>query len=127
MTKLKVLIVDDNPCVIKGLKGIIGVENDIEIVGDAKTGTEAISMSSELVPDVLLMDAGMLGSEGGFSAALYIKKHLPDIKVLFLTVHSGYMEDALAAGADGYLMKDCQATDLVEKIKEVCMARTILN
>jgi DNA-binding NarL/FixJ family response regulator len=105
----------------------MAIENDLDIVGEAKTCAEAVSKADELIPDVLLMDVRMLEAAGGMKAALAIKRKLPDVKVLFMSVHGGYMEDAIEAGADGYMMKDCQATDLIKKIREVCIKQAEFN
>ena len=116
MEKIKVLLVDDNEVVREGLKSILEPQVDIEVVGQAVDGLDALVKAERLQPDVILMDAQMPGIDGP-EATRRIKKNLPDIKVLFLTVYGDYVGDALAAGASWYLTKDCRRQDLLEAIR----------
>ena len=115
---IKVLIVDDSSVVRDGLKGILRAHPEIAMVGEAENGLEAIDKADQLKPDVILMDAQMPVMDG-MEATRQIKERLPVVKVLFLTVHAGYMEDALAAGADGYLPKDSGRRELLQAIREL--------
>jgi len=116
MRKIRVLIADDSAAVIDGLSSILSVHTDIEVVGSAGDGLEAIAKAAELHPDVILMDAQMPGIDG-MEATRHIKERFPEIKVQFLTVHSGHIEKVLAVGADGYLMKDCRREELLKAIR----------
>ena len=116
MERIKVLLVDDNEVVREGLKSILEPQPDIDIVGDAADGLEAVTKAEELQPDVILMDAQMPVMDGT-EATRHIKQKYPDIKVLFLTVYGDYVGDALAAGASWYLTKDCRRQDLLEGIR----------
>jgi len=116
MEKIKVLLVDDNEVVREGLKSILEPQPDIEVVGDASDGLDAVAKAEELRPDVILMDAQMPVMDGT-EATRRIKQSLPDTKVLFLTVYGDYVGDALAAGASWYLTKDCRRQDLLEGIR----------
>ena len=116
MEKIKVLLVDDNEVVREGLKSILEPQPDIEVVGDASDGLDAVAKAEELHPDVILMDAQMPVMDGT-EATRRIKQSLPDTKVLFLTVYGDYVGDALAAGASWYLTKDCRRQDLLEGIR----------
>ncbi len=116
MEKIKVLIVDDNEVVREGLKSILGPQADIEVVGEAVDGLDAVAKAGELCPDVVLMDAQMPGIDGT-EATRRIKQSLPEVKVLFLTVYGEYVGGALAAGASWYLTKDCRRQDLLEGIR----------
>jgi len=116
MEKIKVLIVDDNEVVREGLKSILGPQADMEVVGEAVDGLDAVAKAGELCPDVVLMDAQMPGIDGT-EATRRIKQSLPEVKVLFLTVYGEYVGGALAAGASWYLTKDCRRQDLLEGIR----------
>ncbi len=100
------------------MQSILRPYSDMEVVEEAANGREAISMAEELQPDVILMDAQMPELDG-VEATRQIKERWPSIKVLFLTVHSGYVPAAMAAGADDYLMKDSGRHELVQTIREM--------
>ena len=116
MEKIRVLLVDDNEVVREGLKSILEPQPDIEVVGQASDGLDAVAKAEELRPDVILMDAQMPVMDGT-EATRRIKQSLPDVKVLFLTVYGDYVGDALAAGASWYLTKDCRRQDLLQGIR----------
>jgi DNA-binding NarL/FixJ family response regulator len=116
MEKIRVLLVDDNEVVREGLKSILEPQPDIEVIGQAADGLEAVAKAEELRPDVILMDAQMPVMDGT-EATRRIKQSLPDVKVLFLTVYGDYVGGALAAGASWYLTKDCRRQDLLEGIR----------
>jgi two-component system, NarL family, response regulator NreC len=113
---IKVLITDDNEVVREGLKSIFDGHKDIMVVGQAVDGVDAIEKAQKLQPDVILMDGQMPRMEGP-EAIRNIKKIMPDVKILFLTVYGDYAGDALAAGASWYLTKDCRRQDLLEAIR----------
>ena len=115
---IKILIVDDSAAVRDGLCSILSPHADFNIVGKAIDGLDAIAKTNDLHPDVILMDAQMPGIDG-IEATRRIKERFSKIKVLLLTVHTSYVEEALAAGADGYLMKDCHREELFSAIREV--------
>ena len=114
--RIRVLIVDDSPDIRDGLISILQASSDIEVVGEAADGSEAMGEIDRLQPQVVLMDAQMEGV-GGIEATRRIKERSPHIKVVLLTVHSVYLEDALAAGADTYLLKDCGRHELLQAIR----------
>lgn len=116
MEKIKVMIADDNEVVREGLKSILDPQADIEVVGEAVDGLDAVAKAEKLLPDVILMDAHMPGMDGT-EATRRIKKVMPDVKVLFLTVYGDYVGSALEAGASWYLTKDCRRQDLLEAIR----------
>ena len=116
MDKIRVLIADDNEVVREGLESLLVPHEDIEVIGKAVDGLDAVEKASEMKPDVILMDAQMPRADGP-EATRQIKAVLPDIKILFLTVYGDYVGDALAAGASWYLTKDCRRQDLLEAIR----------
>ena len=122
MDKIRVLIVDDNEVVREGLEALLSPHGDIEIVGKAVDGLDAVAKAVETEPDVILMDAQMPRADGA-EATRKIKEKLPEVKVLFLTVYGDYVGDALAAGASWYLTKDCRRQDLLEAIRSLAQSK----
>ena len=97
---------------------IIGAHSDIEIVGDAQNGSEAIAKAENLCPNVILMDARM-PEMGGIEATRHIKKHLPNTRVLLLTAYDNHVNEALTAGVSHYMTKDCRRDDLLNAIRRL--------
>lgn len=122
MDKIRVLIADDNEVVREGLESLLMPHEDIEVIGKAVDGLDAVEKASEMKPDVILMDAQMPRVDGP-EATRQIKAILPDIKILFLTVYGDYVGDALAAGASWYLTKDCRRQDLLEAIRTLAQSK----
>jgi DNA-binding NarL/FixJ family response regulator len=122
MDKIRVLIVDDNEVVREGLESLLAPHEDIEIIGKAVDGLDAVSKAIETEPDVILMDAQMPRADGA-EATRKIKEKIPEVKVLFLTVYGDYAGDALAAGASWYLTKDCRRQDLLEAIRSLAQSK----
>ena len=116
--KIKVLIVDDSAAVRDGLASILRANSDINVVGEAAGGVEAMAKADQLQPHVILMDVQMPEMDG-IEATRRIKERLPHAKVLVLTVHAEYVDTALAAGADGYLLKDSGRRELLQAIREL--------
>ena len=116
--KITVLIADDSSAVRDGLQSILRAYPDIKVVGEATDGVEAIARAEQLQPKVILMDAQMPELDG-IEATRQIKERWPNIKILLLTVHTEYVEAALAAAADGHLLKDSGRQELVQAIKEL--------
>jgi DNA-binding NarL/FixJ family response regulator len=115
---VRVLIVDDCAVVRDGLSSLLRTAPAIKVVGEASSGEAALGVVERLLPHVVLVDAQMPDLDG-VETTRRIKARWPSVKVLFLTVHTSYIEDARAAGADGHLMKDCTAHGLVSAIMEV--------
>ena len=118
MRRIRVLIVDDSRAARDGLRSILNPNADMEVVGEAVNGIDAVAVVEKLQPDVILMDAQMPVMDG-IEATVHIKALLPDTKVLILTVHMGFADEALAAGADRYLMKDSGRQELLAAIREL--------
>jgi DNA-binding NarL/FixJ family response regulator len=102
----RVLIADDRPRSRSGLRAVLALRPEIEIVGEAADGQEAVRLVAECRPDVVLMDARMPVLDG-VEATCLIKERWPEIRVVVLTMYPMYREDALAAGADAFLVKGC--------------------
>jgi len=118
--KIKVMLCDDHAILRSGLTRLLGEQEDIEVVGEAENGREAVQKVQELYPDIVLMDIGM-PVMNGMEATKQIKKRNPDIKVLVLTMHDNeeYLFQVLQAGASGYVLKKAADSDLVNAIHVV--------
>ena len=117
---LKVLIVDDHALFRRGLQMVLEQEADIEVVGEAADGQEAVVRAQELMPDVVLMDVRM-PKRSGIEATEEIRELLPHIKVLMLTIsdEESDLYDAIKAGASGYLLKEISIEEVAGAIRSV--------
>lgn len=112
----KVLITDDRITSRKGLRALMLTQPDIQIIGEANNGEKAIQFIEKHKPDVVLMDAFM-PKMNGLEATRIIKKRWRNIRVVILTLHDDIREEAIAAGADAFLVKGCSPDDLILEIK----------
>jgi len=112
----KVLITDDRVTSRKGLRALMLTQPDIQIIGEANNGERAIQFIEKNRPDVVLMDAFM-PRMNGLEATRIIKKRWRNIRVVILTLHDDIREEAIAAGADAFLVKGCSPDDLILEIK----------
>src|SRR5437870_13465514 len=117
---IRVLLADDHDILRQGLKLLLGLQPEIEIVGEARTGLEAVEMAQKLQPDVVVMDISMAGMDG-LEACQRIRGQVPETQVLMLTMHESeeYFLQALRMGAAGYLVKKAAPTDLHMAIRSV--------
>lgn len=112
---IRTLIVDDKLPACKALKALLTMMPLIEVVGQATNGQEAVHQVKVLHPDVVLMDIQMPGMDG-LDATRRIKSSWPEVRVVILTMYTTYLHEALAAGADGYLIKGCDRNILLESV-----------
>lgn len=119
MQKIKVLLADDHVVVRQGLRALLMAEEDIEIVGEADNGRQAIQLVKKLMPDVAIIDIAM-PVLNGLEATRQITRAVPSTKVLILSSYSDdeYVQQLTEAGAAGYLVKQTAATDLLKAIRE---------
>ena len=117
-----VLIVDDSPSISDSLRSILSSHHDIEVIGVAANGEEAVARAEEHRPDVVLMDAQMPGMSG-VEATRILKQRVPESKVLFMAVHASHIDDALEAGADGFMMKDATRQEILLNIRRLAAAK----
>ena len=124
---IRVAIADDQQLFTSGLSRVIGAQPEIEVVGEAHTGLEAVDLCLETEPDVVLMDISMPEMDG-VAATRRIRDILPRTRILILTVHTddGHVFQGIKAGAQGYLLKDCTPEDLTRAIRTVHSGDTIM-
>ncbi|WP_318438598.1 response regulator transcription factor [Photobacterium leiognathi] len=122
---IKVVIVDDHQVVIDGFMARLQLEPDIDVIGTASNGIEALEVISQLDPNVILMDISM-PIMNGIDATAQIKKQYPDAKVLMLTMHDNreYIMKVMQVGAMGYMLKEISAEKMVQAIKTVNQGAT---
>ena len=120
MNKIRVLLVEDHAIVCKGIFSLLEGKEEIEIVGEAKNGKEAIEKVEQLIPDVVLMDIAM-PILNGIEATRQIKKQFPEVKILILSMHNNeeYIMNCLKFGALGYMNKQASPEDLILAINTV--------
>src|SRR5438132_11852975 len=119
MAKIRILLADDHTLFRQGIRTLIVAEPDMEVVGEAPNGGEAIEKAAEVRPDVILMDIGMTGLSS-FEATRQVKKNRPATKVLFLTMYydEDYLVECMEVRAGGYVLKHSPAAQLVSAIRE---------
>ena len=117
---IKILLVDDHELVRMGIKRLLQDVQGVKIVGEASSGEEAVLLSKELVPDMVIMDVHMPGI-GGLEATRKMVRHNPDIKILALTIYEDepYPSRLLQAGAAGYITKGCDPEEMIRAIRTI--------
>jgi two-component system response regulator NreC len=128
MGKLSILLADDHKMVRNGLRTVIETQPDMAVVGEADNGHVAVSLAKQLQPDVVVMDVSM-PELNGLKATEQLKGLCPGIKILTLTRHTdaGYLQQLLAAGASGYVLKQSASDELVRAIRIVAAGRCYLD
>ena len=128
MSVIRVLVVDDHAIVRDGIRALLGRSEDIEVVGEAGGGRDAITLASTLSPDVILMDIAM-ADLGGLEATLEIRKDHPGSKIIVLSQYSDpeYVKRALKSGVSGYVLKKAAGADLVSAIHAVHRGGLVLD
>jgi len=113
-TRIRILLADDHTILRAGLRMMLNAQPDMEVIGEAQDGKQAINATMHLQPDIVLMDITM-PDMGGIEATRQIKRIAPEVKVLVLTMHENdeYVFQALRAGASGYILKEAADTELI--------------
>ena len=125
---IRVLLVDDHPVVRRGLSCCLAPADNLEVIGEAADGLEAVRKTEELSPDLVLMDIDMPGLNG-LSATEILRRDHPNVKVLLLSMHSysGQMSRILHCGARGFLLKDARPAELIAAICKVAAGETCFS
>lgn len=128
MKKIRILVADDHAIVRMGLVALLATEQDIEIVGEAEDGQEAVNLAKSAKPDVVIMDI-MMPVMDGIAATAEIVKHLPNVKVLILTTSSSSDDYsyALSAGAHGIVVKQAANMELLSAIRKVASEKKVIS
>ena len=128
MKRTRILLADDHAVVRQGFKMLLGAQPDMEIVGEASNGREAVEEAGKLRPDVVVMDVAM-PELNGIEATRQLAATTPHARVMALSMHkdSVYVREILRAGARGYLLKDSGAEDLVNAIRAVARGESYLS
>jgi len=126
--KISVLLVDDHSLVRRGFRRMLEDESDIQVVGEASNGGEAVELARKYKPQVILMDCALQG-ESGITAARSIVAMLPDTAILMLSMHSEetLVRQSLEAGARGYILKNASDLDLAAAIRRVLDGNVVLD
>jgi len=125
---IKVIIVDDQEIVREGLKMILSLHEEIEVIGEACNGEDLLKLLLAKTPKVILMDIRMPVMDG-IEATKLVKEKYPHIKIIILTTFNEdeYIFDVLKNGADGYILKDSASKEIIDSIKTACEGNVLLN
>jgi two-component system NarL family response regulator len=125
---IRVLIVDDHALFRRGLEMVLAQEPDIEVVGEAADGAEAVTMAVDMAPDIVLMDVRM-PRRGGIDATSAIKEAVPSAKIVMLTIsdEEADLYDAIKAGAMGYLLKEISIDEVAADIRAVYNGQSLIS
>ncbi|GGQ16111.1 response regulator transcription factor [Streptosporangium pseudovulgare] len=125
---IRVLLAEDQAMVRGALVSLLGLEPDIEVVGEAASGPEAVAVAREVRPDVALLDIEMPGGDG-ITAAAMIREEVPDCRVVILTTFGrpGYLRRAMEAGAVAFLVKDSPASELAAAVRRVRRGERVID
>ena len=128
MNKISMLLVDDHPIVRKGLRSLLDAEADIQAIGEAEDGKEAVEKVGRLRPQVVVMDITMPGLNG-LEATRQIRERFSQVQVVVLTMHTAeeYIFQILRAGASGYVVKRAAPSELISAVRAACRGESFLS
>jgi DNA-binding NarL/FixJ family response regulator len=125
---IRVLVVDDHALFRRGLQMVLGAESDVEVVGEASDGAEALKVAAATTPDIVLMDVRM-PKRGGIDATTAIKDAVPSAKIIMLTIsdEEADLYDAIKAGAMGYLLKEISIEEVASAVRAVYNGQSLIS
>jgi two-component system response regulator NreC len=128
MKKIRLLVADDHKIFRQGITKLLEQEPDLQVVGEAADGREAVKKATELKPDLVLMDIAM-ANLNGLEATKQIKKVLPETKIIMVTMHKNeeYILQSFQAGASGYILKEGAVEELVNAIRSIHQDKSFLS
>jgi two-component system response regulator NreC len=128
MSRIRILLADDHTLFRQGVRTLLASETDMEVVGEAPDGSAAAERAAELKPDVVLLDIGMPGLSS-FETTRQIKRNRPETKVVFLTMYDDedYLVEGMEVGANGYVLKDSPAPQLIAAVRDVYRGGSYLS
>lgn len=126
MDTIRILLVDDHEVVRDGLRRMLELEADMEVVGEAADAKEALTQAELLHPEVILMDIKLPGTDG-IELTRQLKSRQPSCRIIMLTLYDEYLPEAIEAGAEGYLLKDIKRDELIKSIRLAHEGRSPLN
>lgn len=128
MSKLRILLAEDHETVREGIRMIVNAQADMEVVGEASDGREAVARAAELLPDIVVMDVSM-PHLNGLKATEKMQQVCPQVKILTLTRHTddGYLQQLLRAGASGYVLKQSAPTEMIRAIRAIASGGKYLD
>ncbi|MHB1842483.1 MAG: response regulator [Sulfobacillus sp.] len=124
---IRLLLADDHPLLRQGIRAVLETEADISVVAEAATGQEVLDICQTSLPDMVVMDVSMPGMDGITATRVLHRTH-PEVAVLMLTMHDdlAFVQAALEAGANGYLLKETAARDLVHAVRAVLHGEAVI-
>lgn len=128
MTKIRILVADDHNLVRDGVVTMLSLQPDMEVVGEAENGIQALKVAQRVLPDVILLDM-VMPFQDGLTTIKELKERLPDIHILVLTsfVENDLVYQAIKAGALGYLLKDSTRAQLLQSIRDVAEGKSFIH
>lgn len=124
---IRVVVADDHPVLRQGMVAMLGMHDDMDVVGEAADGAEAVALAGRLLPDVVLMDLRMPNVDGADATATIVRRH-PGVRVLVVTTYDTDVDilRAVEAGATGYVLKDTPIAELVAAVRAAARGETVL-
>jgi two-component system, NarL family, response regulator NreC len=125
---ITIVLADDHPVVLQGLRTLLEAESDFRVIGEARDGLETVRLVARLQPNVLVLDLSLPGLHG-LEVTREVRKRTPQTHVMIFSMHANeaYVRQALKNGASGYVLKNCEAAVLVQAIREVAAGRRYLR